>query len=332
MFEDLESDIENYSSQGSILLSGGLNSRTGKYPDSVSQEGNNIITNDQSEYALSFNQRNSFDNELNNHGKRLLEIRRSADLRILNGRVSGDSLGRATFHGRNGTSVVYYAICDQDLFSSVAHFVVKEPSFFSDHSPVITWLNTERNVCDKTEAPANDTLKRLPRQFCWENDSTQKFKDVLQSSSTQILIREFLNENEPTTNVDISLEKVEHILIATAKRCLKIKSVKRHKRVQSSSNKKWFDKERRFKMHELRKLANQKHRDPLNAIVHEEYHAVLKQYKTLLNNKRNEYYNKKISELEDTTLNSDKKHFWNCLKSMDDSVKQKVTPEISEEN
>ena len=85
---------------------GDLNSRTGKYPDSVSQEGSNIITNDQSEYALSFNQRNSFDNELNNHGKRLLEICRSADIRILNGRLSGDSLGRATFHGRNGTSVV----------------------------------------------------------------------------------------------------------------------------------------------------------------------------------------------------------------------------------
>ena len=117
---------------------GDLNSRKGKYPDSVSQEGNNIITNHESEYALSFNQRNSFDNELNNHGKRLLEICRSADLRILNGRVSGDSLGRPTFHGRNGTNVVDYAICDQDLLSSVAHFVVKEPSFSSDHSLVKT--------------------------------------------------------------------------------------------------------------------------------------------------------------------------------------------------
>ena len=76
---------------------GDLNSTTGKYPDSVSQ-GNNIITNDQSEYALSFNQRNSFDNALNNHGKRLVEICRSANLRILNGRVSGDSLGRTTFY------------------------------------------------------------------------------------------------------------------------------------------------------------------------------------------------------------------------------------------
>ena len=152
---------------------------------------------------------------------------------------------------------------------------------------------------------------------------------MLRSSSTQTLIREFLNGNEPTTNVNTSLEKVEHILISTAKRCLKIKSVKRHKCVQSSLNQKRFDKECHCKRHALRKLANQKHRDPLNATHREEYHAVLKQYKALLNNKRNEYYNNKISELQDSTLNSDKKH---CLKSMDESVKQKVTPENSEEN
>ena len=62
--------------------------------------------NDQSEFSLCPTQRNSFDNELNSHGKRLLEICKSADLRILNGRVSGDSLGGVTFHGKNGVSVV----------------------------------------------------------------------------------------------------------------------------------------------------------------------------------------------------------------------------------
>ena len=46
------------------------------------------------------------------------------------------------------------------------------------------------------------TLKRFSRQFCWENDSAQKFKDVLRSSSTQILFLEFLNENKPTTKVN----------------------------------------------------------------------------------------------------------------------------------
>ena len=91
---------------------------------------------------------NSFDNELNSHGKRLLEICQSADLRILNGRFSGDSLGRVTFHGKNGvsTSVVDYAVCEQDLLSHVANFVVKDPLHLSDHSPITAWLNINKKT------------------------------------------------------------------------------------------------------------------------------------------------------------------------------------------
>ena len=50
LFEELENDIDIFSSQGSILLIGGVNTTTGKYSDSVCKEGNNLITNDQSEF------------------------------------------------------------------------------------------------------------------------------------------------------------------------------------------------------------------------------------------------------------------------------------------
>ena len=99
------------------------------------------------------------------------------------------------------------------------------------------------------------------------------------------------------------------------------------------SNKKWFDKECRFKKHELRKISNQKHRDPLNANLREQYHDTLRAYKKLLNKKKNEYYNSKITELEENAEVSDKKRFWDCLKSMDDTRKDKDDiPSISEDN
>ena len=103
--------------------------------------------------------------------------------------------------------------------------------------------------------------------------------------------------------VNTSAEQVENILITTAKRCLKIRTTRRRKRTYSRSNKKWFDKECRLKRHELRKLSNEKHRDPLNTTLREKYHIVLQQYKKLLAHKRNEYYNNKLSELEDITYN-----------------------------
>ena len=178
--------------EGSILLVGDLNARTGKYSDSVCKEGNNLITNDQSEFSLCPTQRNSFDNELNSHGKRLLEICKSADLRILNGRVSGDSLGRVTFHGKNGVSVVDFAVCDQDLLSQVANFVVKDPLHLSDHSAITTWLNINKKTSYNHTILEGDTLTRLPKQFLWENDSAQKSKDDLRSPRIQTLIRDYI--------------------------------------------------------------------------------------------------------------------------------------------
>ena len=46
----------------------------------------------------------------------------------------------------------------------------------------------------------------------------------------------------------------------------------------------------------------------------------------------NEYYNAKISELEKTADNSGATTFWTCLKSMDDTRKEKGVPLVSEEN
>ena len=197
-----------------------------------------------------------------------LEICRSADLRTLNGRTSGDSLGRPTFHGKSEVSIVDYAICDQDLFRHIANFIVsREPLSLSDHSPIMTWFNNTVNDHSAT-TNINDTLVRLPKQFIWERDSSLKFRTALQSRDIQRMIHDFLIDNRPDRNVNTSLDAEENILITTAKRCLKIRVVKK-RHIKSSSNKKWF------KRHKLRKLANLKHRDPLNITLREGYHTVL---------------------------------------------------------
>ena len=43
--------------------------------------------------------------------------------------------------------------------------------------------------------------------------------------------------------------------------------------------------------------------------IREQHHDTLAQYKKLLNSKKNDYYNAKISELEKTADNSDAKTF-----------------------
>jgi len=71
--------------------------------------------------------RKSFDNTVNDLGKHLLEMSKSLDLRILNGRCKGDSLdslGKITFHGNEGFSTVDYIIVSHEILHLFETFVV----------------------------------------------------------------------------------------------------------------------------------------------------------------------------------------------------------------
>ena len=121
------------------------------------------------------------------------------------------------------------------------------------------------------------------------------------------------------------------ILTETSKLCVKIKAKKTYKRIKKSSNKKCFDCECRLKRHELRKVSNEKHRDPLNSEVRERYHKTLNDYKKLLDTKKREFHKEKTLQLDEPALNSDKASLWNCLNSMRDTLNENIPALISEE-
>ena len=104
-----------FSSQGYILLLEYFNARTGKYQDYIPQNTSRVINevkiipDDYQNPTPS----NNYDNILKSHGKKILQVSKTLDLRILNGRINGDTLGRVTYHGKNGVSTPGYIISDQ---------------------------------------------------------------------------------------------------------------------------------------------------------------------------------------------------------------------------
>ena len=68
----------------------------------------------------------------------------------------------------------------------------------------------------------------------------------------------------------------------------------------------------------------------VSVTLREEYHNVLKQYKTFWNIRETNTIADKVCELENTVGHSDSKSFWNCLESIDDTMKEIYTPPISE--
>ena len=91
-----------------------------------------------------------------------------AILESINDRTKGDSLGKSTFHGKNGTSVVDYIICAQDLLETTNNFIVKAPTYLSDYSQIVTWIktNSQYQTNSNNDFDGVDNLsQKLPSQF-----------------------------------------------------------------------------------------------------------------------------------------------------------------------
>jgi hypothetical protein len=121
---------------------------------------------------------------------------KNTDMRILNGRTKSDSLGRRTFHGTNGISVIDYIICDQELFQNTKYFVVKLPTYLSDHSQITTWIDIGLHTNDLSDInQCQLPMSELPLQFIWYENSKSIFRPTLKSPETQQKLYEFTNSD-----------------------------------------------------------------------------------------------------------------------------------------
>ena len=210
---------------------------------------------------------------------------------ILNGRTLGDSLGRPTFHGKNGTSTVDYIICNQNLLPNTKHFIVKAPCYLSDHSQIITWLDLHKtsSLNNDSDAHFQPPLEKLPFQYTWNCNVKDIFIKELKSNETQRKLTDFINTDfsDDKEGTNQCLREFQNIISHVSKKSLKIKKKKRRQRLHNNvANKKWFDKECRIKRHQLKKLANQKHRNPSNNDIRDSYHSALRDLQTHSWNKK----------------------------------------------
>jgi hypothetical protein len=152
------------------------------------------------------------------------------------------------------------------------------------------------------DTPNTIFYKKLQPQFIWENISDRTFTESLRLPDIQMKFQNFLNNNYPTNNAGVNdyVNEFQDILLDARNKSLKIKKVRKRYKIKNITNKKWFDKECRIKRHAVRKLANQKHRDPININLRNRYHHELKIYKNTLKLKKEEFHKQKIIELEKT--------------------------------
>ena len=133
---NLENEIKLFIKGYFILLAGDFNARTGV-------QHCNLAPGRISPPPTMIRPRKSFDTHVNDLGKQLLEMCKSLDLQILNGRCKGDSLGQITFHGNQGSSTVDCIIVSHEILYLFESLVVRQPSPISDHCEFITWIKID---------------------------------------------------------------------------------------------------------------------------------------------------------------------------------------------
>ena len=336
IFEKLEKEIDEFSKKGYILLLGDFNARSARESDSVCKDGHTFISNDCSNMSIDSPPRNNFDTVVNAHGKLLLDICKIFDLKILNGRTSGDSLGRFTYSSQNGESTVDYIITDQFLFNCTKYFTVDKQVFLSDHSPISAWLQSSdpfQSVDHESQLNLN-SLESISPQYIWSEDSIEPFRNAMESNDVKMLVNNFLlsSFNETTSeSIEGAVRSVQSIFTKASTMSLKLRNFKQTNKTKSLkvSNKKWFDFDCKKARKELRILSNQKHSNPSDPYLRQLYNYKLKSFKKLLQIKKYNFHQDKLHELQ---INSESSRFWKILKSFHEEIQEVSIPPISEQN
>ena len=139
---------------------------------------------------------------MNNNGTLLLDLCKQTGLRIFNGRFGNDKgIGKYTFIGSRGSSLVDYVMGTQNLFQFIENFDVSEPNILSDHcivsfsfvfdKPYINVVNTEYD-------------------YVWSNDMKNNFIDGLSSHCMLDKLNNFTDRFQQAENKQDIDECISH--------------------------------------------------------------------------------------------------------------------------
>ena len=183
-----------------MIIQGDLNARTAVERDCVEND--------------KYRARSSQDKVLDAKGKEFLDLCKSNELCIINGRKTGDIIGNFTSFQPTGNSVIDYGIVSQSLFDSVCSFKVGNfQPWLSDHCPIHYTIDTKE--CS-LEASDTDEAHPLPTKWYWDDDSSEKFEEALNQEAITSKLDEILNSSEGSYMV----EGINSLLCETAEACI----------------------------------------------------------------------------------------------------------------
>ncbi|XP_060579839.1 uncharacterized protein LOC132736666 [Ruditapes philippinarum] len=167
-FTLLQTDINDFHSQGKVFIIGDWNSRTGDRADYIVCDRNIDLIVDANYLPDIPLSRDSVDNVCNMFGLKLIELCKSTCLRIANGRLYNSN--DFTFTCHTGSSVIDYLLLYNSDMYCVNDFTVHPFCEWSDHAKL------SFNILCKTAIDVIDDVHIKRTHVKWNPDLTESFR------------------------------------------------------------------------------------------------------------------------------------------------------------
>ena len=117
-------------------------------------------------------------------GHKLLQMCKTTNLRILNGRFFGDTMGRLTCYSHTGQpSTIDYVLASNSLMDNVQYIAVNDLTVHSIHCSITSCFSLDNS---NNYHSRNTEIKYEPlRKFTWSQVDTHKFVESLASNHIQ---------------------------------------------------------------------------------------------------------------------------------------------------
>ena len=303
-----------------VLICGDMNSRTGTENDFVTLDNLNNDMLPEDYVTDDFMARFSEDKSINSNGRKLLDLCKQNGLRICNGMLDDDeNVGKFTYVGSTGRSVVDYVICNPALFDVIRKFKVCEPNILSDHCALeFSLCKNIKNNMYTTRREESESSERFDKKYAWDDAKKEQYVFNLHEANSDF-INLYSNLMEATNAVDID-ENVSCFLEVMGNVCdpLFAKKLKAHdsgaaqQNYTKSSNNPWFDEECQiYRERFYTKLSI--YRENKSDVNTKNMVNARSNFKTLIRKKRYMYDKAKTEKLISTKYHN-AKAYWRLLK------------------
>ena len=284
--------------KGEIMLCGDANSRTASLPDYISgHNSSHDIYNDVGFEPDSPEARNNCDRStVAPHTQHFLDFVLNNQLKILNGRTLGDSIGKYTCHKWNGSSVVDYFVASSWVRDMVYSLCVQNLNSYSDHCPLILKMITSKPISVNLTNLIIES-SAMPNRYKWDSKTSPTlFNDALDSPEILPKLNHIIDhsyEHDMEANNNITNDFISCLNKAAE---LTLKESKKPKKLP---HKRWFDKDCRLSKRNLNRLANRLSRNVGNNTLRTTYYTERNKHSRLIKTKKHNFLDKLNKAIEE---------------------------------